>query len=146
MTIPTVVPVKAASLTSSRTVLARLLRPAVLVAAGFLLLLIVLALFAPLIAPYDPAAQDLLGQFKPPSLEHLLGTDHLGRDVFTRLVYATRLTLLAPLISVGVAVVLALALVGTVGFILGPVLWLIAYGVFHAIGRALLRMTDPDIL
>lgn len=99
---------KPANLRSSRYVLRRLARPAVFLAGGFLLLLILLALLAPVIAPYDPAAQDLLGQLQPPSAAHLLGTDHLGRDVFTRLIYATQLTLLAPLISVGVAVVLAL--------------------------------------
>ncbi|CAN5367772.1 ABC transporter permease [soil metagenome] len=105
---PVPVPVAAASLSSSRSVLARLRKPAVFIAAGFLVVLIVLALFAPLIAPYDPAAQDLMGQLQPPSAAHLLGTDHLGRDVFTRLIFATQLTLLAPLISVGVAIVLAL--------------------------------------
>lgn len=109
MAIQTVLPpTKAASLSSRGMVLARLRKPAVFLAAAFLLVLIVLAVFAPLIAPYDPAAQDLIGQLQPPSPAHLLGTDHLGRDVFTRLIFATRLTLLAPLISVGVAILLGL--------------------------------------
>lgn len=91
----------------SRTV-ALVRRPDVLTALTFITLLVLAAVFAPLVAPYDPAAQDLAGQLKGPSSAHLLGTDHLGRDVLSRLMYASRLTLLAPLISVGVALVLAL--------------------------------------
>lgn len=48
------------------------------------------ALFAPLIAPSSPTAQDLANAFQPPSLEHLMGTDNLGRDIFSRVVYAAR--------------------------------------------------------
>lgn len=102
-----VAPVAAATM-PNRSVLARLRKPAVFIAGAFLLLLIALAVLAPVVSPYSPAAQDLMNALKPPSPAHLLGTDHLGRDVFTRLVYATQLTLLAPLISVGVAVVIAL--------------------------------------
>jgi len=83
-------------------------RPSVILAAGFLLLLLVMAIFAEAIAPYDYAAQDLQNQLQPSSAEHWLGTDHLGRDVLSRLMFATRLTLLAPLLSVGVALILAL--------------------------------------
>lgn len=88
----------------ARKALQRLVRrPSSVVAIGFVLLLILLALTAPLIAPYDPAAQDLENTFAPYTAEHLLGTDDLGRDVVTRLLFAIRLALLAPLISVGVA-------------------------------------------
>jgi peptide/nickel transport system permease protein len=48
------------------------------------------AIFAPLIAPYDPNAQNLLASFESPSWHHLFGTDNLGRDVFSRVVYAGR--------------------------------------------------------
>jgi len=63
-------------------------------------LVVLMAIFAPLIAPYDPAAQDVLARLKPPawsprgSMDHLLGTDHLGRDVASRLIYGSRITLL----------------------------------------------------
>jgi peptide/nickel transport system permease protein len=81
-------------------------RPSSVVALGFVLVLAALAVLAPWLSPYDPFAQDLAGKFAPWSGEHLLGTDELGRDVVTRLLYAIKLALLAPLISVGVALVL----------------------------------------
>ncbi|WP_425839954.1 ABC transporter permease [Microbacterium sp. PA5] len=90
------------------TIRGRMRRPAVYLSVGFLLLLVVVALLAETIAPYDYAAQDLQNQLQPWSSEHWLGTDHLGRDVLSRLMYATRLTLLAPLLSVGIALLIAL--------------------------------------
>lgn len=81
-------------------------RPSFVVAAGFLVFLVVVAAFAPLVAPDDPSAQVLADRLQGPSTTHLLGTDDLGRDVLSRLIYATRLALLAPLISVGVAILL----------------------------------------
>jgi peptide/nickel transport system permease protein len=50
----------------------------------------VAAIFAPLIAPHPPNAQDLANAFQAPSLGHLMGTDNLGRDIFSRVVYAAR--------------------------------------------------------
>jgi peptide/nickel transport system permease protein len=81
-------------------------RPSFVVAAGFLVFLVVVAVLAPLVAPHDPSAQVLEDRLEGPSWTHLLGTDDLGRDVLSRLIYAARLALLAPLISVGVAIVL----------------------------------------
>ena len=68
---------------------------------------IVLACFlAPVIAPYDPMAQNLREMTKPPSLQHLFGTDKLGRDVFTRTLYGGRLSILIGLGSaLGAAVI-----------------------------------------
>ncbi|MFD2419804.1 ABC transporter permease [Amycolatopsis pigmentata] len=87
--------------------LARLFRrPSTVISAGFLLLLVILAIAASWIAPHDPTAQDIAKSFAPYSGDHPLGTDDLGRDVASRLIYAVRLALLAPLISVGVALVL----------------------------------------
>ena len=79
--------------------------------------LVVMALAAPLIAPHDPGAQDLRARLKPPawmaqgSTAHLLGTDHLGRDILSRVIYGARVSLL-----VGTAVVL---LAGTFGVVMG---------------------------
>ena len=56
-------------------------------------IMVLLALLAPIIAPYDPYKQNLGPQYGNPSAEHLLGTDELGRDVFSRLLYAARLSL-----------------------------------------------------
>ncbi|MDB5608972.1 MAG: diguanylate cyclase [Bradyrhizobium sp.] len=64
---------------------------------------IVLALFAPLITPYDPIATSWTMVRKPPSALHWFGTDDLGRDVLTRVIYGTRASLTAGAISVGIA-------------------------------------------
>jgi peptide/nickel transport system permease protein len=88
----------------SRRALRRLLkrRAAVL---GFIVItiFIVLAVFAPLIAPYDPIATSWALVRKAPSALHWFGTDDLGRDVLSRVIYGTRASLLAGLISVGIA-------------------------------------------
>jgi peptide/nickel transport system permease protein len=82
-------------------------RRSFVVAAGFVVVLIVVAVLAPAVSPQDPDVQTLADRLSGPSAQHLLGTDDLGRDVLSRLIYAARLALLAPLISVGVAIVLA---------------------------------------
>jgi peptide/nickel transport system permease protein len=64
---------------------------------------ILMAIFAPLIAPYDPLRQDLLDKFAPPSREHLLGQDELGRDILSRIIYGARISLTAGLAAVGIA-------------------------------------------
>lgn len=83
-------------------------RPAGALALGFLVLLVLVAVFGPLIAPFDPNAQSLRDQYQPPSWEHWLGTDDFGRDVLSRLIYATRYAVIAPVVAVVVAVVLGL--------------------------------------
>ncbi|MGC8925533.1 MAG: ABC transporter permease [Calditerrivibrio sp.] len=64
----------------------------------------VVAIFAPIIAPYDPSEIDLMNILNPPSLKNLFGTDELGRDVFSRVVYGTRISLSVGFISVGISV------------------------------------------
>jgi len=74
--------------------------------AVVLVLLLLMAVFAPLLAPYDPAAQSLINRLKPPVWQdggtwaHILGTDHLGRDMLSRLIHGSRISLF-----VGVSVV-----------------------------------------
>lgn len=76
-----------------------------IVIGGVLVGLIVLAaLFAPWIAPADPYAQNLLGTLLPPSWEHPFGTDDNGRDIFARVIYGARITLLEVVLSVTLAV------------------------------------------
>ncbi|APO77991.1 dipeptide/oligopeptide ABC transporter permease protein (plasmid) [Rhizobium etli 8C-3] len=88
---------------------------------GFLILLFVglTALFAPLIAPYDPYRQDLLARLAPPVFlggdwKHLLGTDALGRDYLSRLIYGARVSLL-----IGFTAALISAVIGTTLGVLG---------------------------
>jgi ABC-type dipeptide/oligopeptide/nickel transport system permease subunit len=69
------------------------------------------AIFAPLIAPYDPLEQDYLAIAQPPSSAHWLGTDDLGRDVLSRIIYGSRVSLQVGAISVAIAVSLG-ALLG----------------------------------
>ncbi|MCQ1775794.1 ABC transporter permease [Neorhizobium galegae] len=82
---------------------------------GFIILaiLVVVAIFAPLIAPYDPAAQTLSDALQPPSFAHLAGTDEFGRDIFSRLVHGTRITI-QTVLSVSV-------IVGPIGLVIGVV-------------------------
>ena len=63
------------------------------VSAVVILLILLMAVFAPLIAPYGEAEQDALNRLQPPSAEHWFGTDELGRDVFSRVLYGSRLSL-----------------------------------------------------
>lgn len=64
--------------------------PSLLWGSLMLLLLALVAVFAPIISPYEPTAQNMSAILQPPSFEHWLGTDQLGRDLFTRLIYAAR--------------------------------------------------------
>jgi peptide/nickel transport system permease protein len=102
------IPLRKRRVAAPNSVAGRLRTPAVLLASGFIVLVLLVAIFAEVIAPYDYAAQDLQAQLQSPSPAHWLGTDHLGRDVLSRLMFAARLTLLAPTIAVGVALVIAL--------------------------------------
>jgi len=94
-------------LRTHRSVLRRLLsNRGAAIAAGFLLLLALGAILAPLITPHDPNSQDLLNTLRSPSGEFWLGTDNKGRDVLSRIVFAGRVALMAPLLAVTVGVVL----------------------------------------
>lgn len=64
-----------------------------MVGAGFIVLIVAAGLLAPLIAPYDPIRQSLLSRLEAPSAEHWLGTDEIGRDEFSRLLYGARTSL-----------------------------------------------------
>ncbi|AWX54120.1 ABC transporter permease [Brevibacillus brevis] len=76
------------------------------IGAVIILGLIVVAIFAPLIAPFDPNAQDYNKILISPDGEHLFGTDDLGRDIFSRVVYGARISIQAALISVGIAMLI----------------------------------------
>lgn len=88
-------------------VLRRLLgQPVATTALVFLVLVILMAVLAPWLAPYDPDQQDLLGRLQGPSAEHWLGQDDFGRDELSRLMFGARVSLLACLqaVSIGVLV------------------------------------------
>jgi peptide/nickel transport system permease protein len=77
---------------------------------GVISIFILLALFAPLIVPFDPIATSWTLVRKPPSSLHWFGTDDLGRDVLARVIYGTRASLLAGAISVGIALTIGVPL------------------------------------
>jgi peptide/nickel transport system permease protein len=76
---------------------------------------LLIALFAGVIAPYDPLEQDLPNRLQPPSSDHWFGTDELGRDVLSRLIYGTRISLL-----IGLLIIVLATIVGSIlGLIAG---------------------------
>jgi peptide/nickel transport system permease protein len=75
-------------------------QPALMIGIGIMAVILAMAIAAPLIVPYNPNAQNLNATLLGPSAHHLLGTDQLGRDVFTRLLYGTRLDLRIAFIAV----------------------------------------------
>lgn len=92
--------------------------------------LLLIAAFAPLIATHDPLTQNLANRLAPPSAAHWFGTDALGRDIFSRIVYGARVTL--------VIVLLVVATVGPLGLLIGA-----ASGYLGGwVDRILMRITD----
>jgi peptide/nickel transport system permease protein len=77
------------------------------------------AIFAPLIAPYDPTAQHLDQTLQPPSFQHLLGTTHIGEDVFSQMVYGTRGVLVVGFLATVMATVVAIIVGVTAGYLRG---------------------------
>jgi peptide/nickel transport system permease protein len=82
-------------------------------------LFVLAALFAPLIAPYDPAATDFSHVLEGPSVSHIMGTDDLGRDVFSRIVFGARASLEAGVLATLLAMVVAVPLGLVAGYYRG---------------------------
>jgi ABC-type dipeptide/oligopeptide/nickel transport system permease subunit len=111
-------------------VLRRLMRDKVAALAAIILTLIALAaIFAPVVAPYDPYLTDLTKVMQPPSEEHWFGTDNTGRDILSRVLYGTRNTLILGLVGVIVG--------GTVGGLLG-----IFAAYYRRLGGWIMRLVD----
>ncbi|MHB8645764.1 MAG: ABC transporter permease [Thermomicrobiales bacterium] len=108
----------------------RLIRsPLIIFWGGVLLVLVLLAIFAPIVAPYDPIKQsaDLL---QPPSRQYLFGTDELGRDILSRIIFGARISLTVGLIAVGIA--------GSIGTVIG----LISGFIGGALDNVIMRIID----
>jgi peptide/nickel transport system permease protein len=80
---------------------------------------VLMAIFAPLIAPYDPNATDFQAILQTPSWEHLLGTDELGRDIFSRIVYGARASIQAGVFATLLAIVFAVPIGLAAGYYRG---------------------------
>ena len=89
------------------------LSPQILTGGIFVLGWIVVAVMAPLLAPYDPTAINLAATLQPPSPEYLLGTDNLGRDILSRIIYGTRVDLTMGLIGVAAPLIIGV-LIGVI--------------------------------
>lgn len=95
-----------------------------------ILILALIALTAPIIAPYDPMKIDVYNVLSPPSISHPFGTDELGRDVFSRMIWGSRVSLKVGFIAVGIAIFIG-SLIGSIaGF----------YG--RAVDAVLMRFVD----
>ncbi len=94
-------------------------RKLVLFGVIVLVLLVLTAIFAPLIAPYDPYLNDMSNSLQNPSSEHWLGTDNLGRDTFSRLVYGARTALYVGFGTVAVSAVVGMVLGLLAGYLGG---------------------------
>src|SRR5256714_4996668 len=85
-------------------------------ALAVLTFLLIVAATAPWLAPYSPTAQDVNNMLAAPSPQHLLGTDDLGRDIFSRLIYGAPPTVYASLLAVSVAIAIGLPVGLIAGF------------------------------
>lgn len=85
------------------------------------LIYILVAIFAPILAPYDPVKQDLVNMLQTPSAEHLLGTDEMGRDILSRIIYGARISMKVGFYAVGVAFIIGVPLGIFSGFYGGKV-------------------------
>jgi peptide/nickel transport system permease protein len=103
--------------------------PTVLIGLVILAAMVLISIFAPLIAPYDPTGLDPLARLQPPSAAHWFGTDHLGRDVFSRTVYGGRVSLIVGFV---VAVIAC-----SVGLLIGLV-----SGFIRALDAVIMRIMD----
>jgi peptide/nickel transport system permease protein len=107
-----------------------LANPLNIVALALIALFAACAVLAPVLAPYDPLLQDLGSRLRPPSSEHWLGTDSLGRDIASRILYGARISLI-----IGVVVV-------TVAGVVGTAIGLVAGYAGGLVDDALMRLTE----
>ena len=91
------------------------------VGLGMIIFVIMVAVLAPLLAPYNPINQNTIDRLAEPSSEHWLGLDHLGRDVLSRIIYGTRIALLVGVASVALGGVLGTAMGIVAGYFGGRI-------------------------
>ena len=101
---------RAGALRSGWRALRRRLGPLGMVCGGIILIVVLMAVFAPLIAPYDPYQGSVVERYLPPGPEHWLGTDQSGRDILSRIIWGARTSLIGPTVVILVAATLAVTL------------------------------------
>lgn len=103
-------------------------QPSLAIGGALVAVLVLAGLLAPLLAPHDPYAQDLVSSLLPPSLDHPLGTDQFGRDVLARLLYGARLSIVEVGLGVGMAMVAGVPLGLVAGWFGGGVDEAVSWG------------------
>ena len=83
---------------------------------AIIVIMFLIAGFASFLAPYDPGKTDVSLKLKPPSFEHYLGTDQLGRDVFSRMLYGSRISLSVGFVAVGISIFIGIFVGAIAGF------------------------------
>ena len=89
-----------------------------LVAGGFIIItfVILIAIFAPQLAPYNPYEQNLVEGLSAPSAKHILGQDKLGRDVLSRIIYGSRISILVGLVTVSISLFIGIIIGSIAGY------------------------------
>lgn len=87
-----------------------------MIGLGIMIVFVLAAIFAPVISPYDPEKTELTNKLKPPSLKHIMGTDELGRDLLTRILYGGRVSLSIGVMAMSLAVLVGAGIGGLAGF------------------------------
>jgi len=92
------------------------MRRLAVIGMGIIAILIIIALLAPVIATHDPTEINLKEAYLPPSSGHYFGTDGLGRDLYSRIVYGTRIALMIGIVALGIATIIGIALGSIAGY------------------------------
>ncbi|RYE33452.1 MAG: ABC transporter permease [Hyphomicrobiales bacterium] len=98
------------------------------VGLALLATIVLVAIFAPSLAPYDPLEQNIVARLEPPSAEYLLGTDSFGRDVLSRLIYGARISLFVGFVAILIAMVVGTT-IGVISGYIGGIFDQIVMGV-----------------
>lgn len=118
--LPETIPAGPALKSFRNSTLARLARNRLSLVGMIITLVVILtAILAPILAPYNPEAIDLVERLKPPSSIHWMGTDHLGRDILSRVIYGARISLQVGVVSVFLGTILGLILGAIAGYLGG---------------------------
>lgn len=130
--------------------------PRIKIGLTFILIFSFMAVFAPWISPYDPVELDLMKKYLPPSLEYPLGTDVAGRDILSRLIWGSRISLCTAVLSVAIGLSIGVLLGVTAGYfgnkvdtlisrivdvLLAFPAFILALAFMAAMGRGLLNMS-----
>ena len=98
-------------------VMRRLIKnPLAVIGVILIVLLVLSAILAPVLTPYDEATQDMYNRFQMPNAQHLMGTDNYGRDLFTRILYGGRTSLLVAVLALIFSVIVAIVLGAVAGY------------------------------